>query len=57
LRWTRRPVVIADFTLTTFCDWATVGLLLAVQRQAAARHAVGGLRILPYRRRGCRIRK
>jgi anti-anti-sigma factor len=30
------PVVIADFTLTTFCDCATLRCLLAIQRQAAA---------------------
>ena len=33
------PVVIADFTLTTFCDCATLRRLLAIQRQAAASHA------------------
>jgi len=33
------PVVIADFTLTTFCDCATLRALLAVHRQAAASHA------------------
>jgi anti-anti-sigma factor len=31
------PVVIADFTLTTFCDCATLRCLLAIQRQAAGR--------------------
>ena len=30
------PVVIADFTLTTFCDCATLRRLLDIQRQAAA---------------------
>jgi anti-anti-sigma factor len=33
------PVVIADLTLTTFCDCATLRCLLAIQRQAAGRHA------------------
>jgi anti-anti-sigma factor len=33
------PVVIADFTLTTFCDCATLRRLLDIQRQAAASHA------------------
>ena len=32
-------VVIADFTLTTFCDCATLRRLLDIQRQAAASHA------------------
>ena len=32
-------VVIADFTLTTFCDCATLSRLLDIQRQAAASHA------------------
>ena len=31
-------VVIADFTLTTYCDCAALGRLLAVQSQADARH-------------------
>ncbi len=30
------PVVIADFTVTTFCDCATLRCLLAIQRRAAA---------------------
>ncbi len=30
------PVVIADFTVTTFCDCAGLRRLLAVQRRAAA---------------------
>jgi anti-anti-sigma factor len=33
------PVVIADFTITTFCDCAVMQRMLAVQRYAAARHA------------------
>jgi len=30
------PVVIADFTITTFCDCAVMQRMLAVQRYAAA---------------------
>ena len=33
------PVVIADFTLTTYCDCTALRRLLAVQSRAAARHA------------------
>ena len=33
------PVAIADFTMTTFCDCATLSRLLDIQRQAAASHA------------------
>jgi anti-anti-sigma factor len=33
------PVVVADFTMTTFCDCAVLQRMLAVQRYAAARGA------------------
>jgi anti-anti-sigma factor len=33
------PVVIADFTITTFCDCAVLQRMLAVQRDAATRRA------------------
>jgi anti-anti-sigma regulatory factor len=33
------PVVIADFTITTFCDCAVLQRLLSVQRYAATRRA------------------
>lgn len=33
------PVVIADFTLTTFCDCAALRALLAIQHHADARYA------------------
>jgi anti-anti-sigma factor len=33
------PVVIADFTATTFCDCSSMRRLLAVRHRAAARHA------------------
>lgn len=33
------PVVIADFTLTTYCDCTSLRYLLAVQGRAAASHA------------------
>jgi anti-anti-sigma factor len=36
---TDAPVVIADFTLTTYCDCAALRRLLAIQGQANGRHA------------------
>jgi anti-anti-sigma factor len=41
------PVVIADFTMTTFCDCAVLQRMLAVQRYAAARGAQLRLAVPP----------